>query len=149
MPSKKAKAKAKLKATPGKAAGYSKKSLAEKLGLKTDAQAAVIEAPDYYPDLVGTANFDTELDLDEYDFLHFFATSGLALRHIFPILSKRLRPDGMLWISWPKKAADVATDLTENVVREVGLANGLVDVKVAAINEVWSGLKFVYRLNDR
>jgi len=149
MPSKKAKAKTKRKVTPAKPAGYSKRSLAEKLGLKADDQAAVIEAPEYYPELVGTSNFDTELDLDEYDFVHFFPSSGLALRNIFPILSKRLRPDGMLWISWPKKAANVPTGLTENVIREIGLANGLVDVKVAAIDEVWSGLKFVYRLKDR
>jgi hypothetical protein len=60
-----------------------------------------------------------------------------------------LAKDGLLWISWPKKAAKVATDVNENIVREIGLANGLVDVKVAAVDEVWSGLKFVYRLVDR
>ena len=149
MPSKKAKAKTKRTATPGKAAGYSTKSLADKLGLKNESQAAVIEAPEYYPTLIGTSNFDTELDLDEYDFLHFFTTTDLALRNIFPILSKRIKPNGMLWISWPKKSANVPTDLNENIVRDIGLANGLVDVKVAAIDEVWSGLKFVYRLKDR
>ena len=66
-----------------------------------------------------------------------------------PRLRAILNPDGMLWVSWPKRASRVATDLTENVVRDLGLSNGLVDVKVAAVDATWSGLKLVYRLKDR
>ncbi len=67
----------------------------------------------------------------------------------FAELARALAPAGMLWISWPKKASGVATDLTEDVIRLIGLAHGLVDVKVAAVDEVWSGLKFVRRVKDR
>jgi hypothetical protein len=64
-------------------------------------------------------------------------------------MTKQLAPAGMLWVSWPKKSSGVPTDLDENKVRDIGLAAGLVDVKVCAVTEVWSGLKFVRRLNDR
>ena len=67
----------------------------------------------------------------------------------FPKLAQKLQQDGMLWIAWPKKASGVATDLLENSVRRIGLDAGLVDVKVCAVNDTWSGLKFVYRLTDR
>jgi hypothetical protein len=71
------------------------------------------------------------------------------LNEQFPRLKEALSPSGMLWVSWPKASSGVPTDLSENVVREIGLANGLVDVKVCAVDEVWSGLKFVYRIKDR
>ena len=71
------------------------------------------------------------------------------LGKILPQLKSLLNKNGMLWISWPKKASKVMTDLDENVVRDIGLQNGLVDVKVCAVDEIWSGLKFVYRLKDR
>lgn len=83
------------------------------------------------------------------DFIHFFTRAAAELESRFPQLKAALAFDGMLWVSWPKKASKVNSDLDENVVREVGLRNGLVDVKVAAVDEVWSGLKFVYRLEDR
>jgi hypothetical protein len=72
-----------------------------------------------------------------------------ALAKDFLKMKKALLPDGALWISWPKRASKVLTDLDENIVRDIGLKNGLVDVKVAAVDETWSGLKFVYRLKDR
>jgi hypothetical protein len=72
-----------------------------------------------------------------------------VLNEAFPKLKKSLDLAGTLWISWPKGASKVKTDLNENVVREIGLSNGLVDVKVCAVDEVWSGLKFMYRLKDR
>ena len=137
------------KTTKIKKGGYSQRPLKDKLGIKDSASIAILEAPPYYASLVGIENFDTELDLDSYDFLHFFTSSALGLGHVFPVLAKRLKPAGMLWISWPKQSANVETDVSENVVREIGVANGLVDVKVAAIDETWSGLKFVYRLKDR
>jgi hypothetical protein len=68
---------------------------------------------------------------------------------IFPNLKSRLRPNGALWVSWPKRASGNATDLSESAVMGAGLSNGLVDIKVIAVNEVWSALKFVYRTNDR
>jgi hypothetical protein len=71
------------------------------------------------------------------------------LRKSFPNFARKIAKSGMLWIAWPKKASEVSTDLSENEVREIGLRAGLVDVKVCAVNEVWSGLKFVYRLADR
>ncbi|MCA9998900.1 MAG: hypothetical protein KDE56_24225, partial [Anaerolineales bacterium] len=83
------------------------------------------------------------------DFIHLFTVSMAELETLLPQLKAALTKDGMLWISWPKKAAKIATDLDGNRVRELGLATGLVDVKVAAVDEVWSGLKFVYRREDR
>jgi len=83
------------------------------------------------------------------DFIQFFTTDKSVLDSAFPKLKKNLELAGTLWISWPKGASQVKTDLNENVVREIGLSNGLVDVKVCAVDEIWSGLKFVYRLKDR
>jgi len=78
-----------------------------------------------------------------------FVRAQSELKKEFPKLTRRLAPAGMLWVSWPKKASGVATDLTEDAVRKIGLQNGLVDVKVCAVTEIWSGLKFVRRLKDR
>lgn len=83
------------------------------------------------------------------DFLMVFTKSREHLAGGFEPMSKQLTPAGMLWVCWPKKSSGVATDLNENSVREIGLAAGLVDVKVCAVTEVWSGLKFVRRLKDR
>ena len=85
----------------------------------------------------------------ELDFALLFVTGFSALRRDFATLMKRLAPAGVLWVSWPKKSSGVATGLDENLIRDHGLAEGLVDVKVCAINETWSGLKFVRRLKDR
>jgi hypothetical protein len=149
MPTKKAKAKKTANKPLGKQAGYSQRTLREKLGIKSGTAVAIIDAPENYAQMTQLDAFDTELDLEEYDFLHFFAQSAIGLGHAVAVISKRLKQDGMLWISWPKGSSGVETDLNENVVREIGLANGLVDVKVAAIDDIWSGLKFVYRLKDR
>ena len=81
--------------------------------------------------------------------IHCFATARRTLAARFPLLERALAPAGTLWVSWPKGTSQVATDLTENVVREIGLANGLVDVKVCAVDATWSGLKFVRRVKDR
>jgi hypothetical protein len=137
-----------LKAKPNPA-GYSNRGLADKLGLKPGTAKAILEAPDKFSSLIGTDEFDTSLDQDTYDFIHFFAIADIALRNSFPILAKRLKPNGMLWISWPKKSSGLQTDLDETKVREIGLNAGLVDVKICAIDATWSGLKFVYRLKDR
>jgi len=82
-------------------------------------------------------------------FIHFFATSKSELEADFPRLKGALTKNGLLWISWPKKSSGVETDLSDEVVRKVGLKHGLVDVKVSSIDNIWSGMKFVYRLKDR
>ena len=83
------------------------------------------------------------------DFAMVFTKSEAALTKDFKRFARQLAPAGMLWISWPKKSSGVTTDVDENIVREIGLTVGLVDVKVCAVTEVWSGLKFVRRLKDR
>jgi hypothetical protein len=86
---------------------------------------------------------------DALDFVMMFTKSRVEMTKEFARIGKLLAPAGMLWVSWPKKSSKVATDVDENVVREIGLAAGLVDVKVCAVTEVWSGLKFVRRVKDR
>ena len=131
-------------------AGYSKRTLVEKLGMRPGARAAIAGAPDGYESALGPLPEGVEHSLDPpLDFVHVFAAERAELERAFREMKPKLAPDGMLWASWPKKAAKVPTDLDENVVRHIGLDQGLVDVKVAAVDEVWSGLKFVYRLKDR
>jgi hypothetical protein len=84
-----------------------------------------------------------------FNFMHLFATSEKMYRQQFVRMASYLEKTGMLWVSWPKKASKVATDLDGNIIRNFGLDQGLVDVKVCAVDEVWSGLKFVYRVHDR
>lgn len=88
-------------------------------------------------------------DLDAVEFAMLFTKSRGDLEKEFSPAAKKLTPTGMLWVSWPKKSSGVSSDLDENVVREIGLAAGLVDVKVCAVTEIWSGLKFVRRMKDR
>jgi len=83
------------------------------------------------------------------DVLHLFVVDGGQLTEAFPRAKQRIKPGGMLWVSWPKQTSGLKSDLNENIVREIGLAHGLVDVKVAAIDLDWSALKFVYRTKDR
>ncbi len=127
--------------------GYSKRSLADKLGIKPGMRVAVINAPEGYPLPAGVKRVDPPAK--PLDFIHLFTLNRAELERRLPDLKTMLVPNGMLWISWYKKAAKLPTDLDENLIREIGLANGLVDVKVAAVDEVWSALKFVYRLKDR
>ena len=132
--------------------GYSGTPLPKKLGLKDGFHVRLIEAPsevvaELKPSLEKCAlarNPKTPLD-----FAMLFTKSTATLKKEFPQIGKNLAPAGMLWISWPKKTSGVPTDLNENIVREIGLDAGLVDVKVCAVTDVWSGLKFVRRLKDR
>jgi hypothetical protein len=136
------------KATPG----YSGTPLPKKLGIKAGSRVCMIDAPREVK-----AELKQELSACEIwdegkapiDFAMVFTKSSAALVKEFKRVAGLLAPAGMLWISWPKKSSGVATDLDENVVRDIGLAAGLVDVKVCAVTEVWSGLKFVRRLKDR
>lgn len=133
-------------------AGYSKTPLAQKLGIKAGQKAVILNAPRGYRRTLGAlpegASIVESLS-SESGFIHLFTAERGELERKFAGLKRKLLSHGMLWISWPKGAANVETDLNENIVREIGLKNGLVDVKVCAVDEVWSGLKFVYRLKDR
>jgi len=134
------------------AAGYSKKSLVEKLGIKDGFATAIIGAPKDYSATLGELPSSVKQGTKPgrpLDFIQLFCSERSQLEDDFPALKETLSPSGMLWVSWPKRSSGVATDLTENVVREIGLRYGLVDVKVCAVDDVWSGLKFVYRVKDR
>lgn len=133
-------------------AGYSKRSLAEKLGLKDGMKVAFFHDPRGYRRLLGTRLQSVTIHRrprSEMDFIHFFTSSGRELVEQFEIMKKLLKKDGMFWVSWPKKSSGRKTDMTEDVVRAVALGHGLVDVKVCAVDEIWSGLKLVYRKKDR
>lgn len=86
---------------------------------------------------------------ESLDFAHLFVKERKVFEKDFLKLKDELKKNGMLWISWPKKSSKVATDLDENIIRDFGLSHGLVDVKVCAVDEIWSGLKFMYRVKDR
>lgn len=133
-------------------AGYSGTPLPKKLGIKPQFKVAFFQLP-------GDVKTALKIDLaecklvkeaaDGIDFAMIFVRSQAELTEQFPRFARRLAPAGMLWVSWPKKTSGVATDLNENDVRRIGLVAGLVDVKVCAVSEVWSGLKFVIRVKDR
>jgi hypothetical protein len=133
-------------------AGYSKRTLVEKLGIKPDVKLAILNPPDGYDRILGPLPGGVQRAASvrgPLDFIQFFTVDRKELEKRFPVLARALRDEGALWISWPKGTAGIHTDVNENVVREVGLANGLVDVKVCAVDETWSALKFVRRLKDR
>jgi hypothetical protein len=135
-------------------AGYSGTPLPKKLGFKPGFRAALLGAPDDFGETLGELPEDVTVDSkltgkSPYDLVVFFTKKRSELEKRFGVIAKRLSPAGMLWIGWPKKASGVATDVTEAVVRETGLATGLVDVKICAIDHTWSGLKFVIRVKDR
>jgi hypothetical protein len=133
-------------------AGYSGTPLAAKLGLKAGGRMSLLGAPAGFEELleprpdgaVLLRNARPPLDL-----VVLFESERRPLERRFAALAARLEPAGMLWVAWPKRASGVPTDLSEGVVREVGLAAGLVDTKVCAIDATWSGLRFVHRLSDR
>ena len=129
-------------------AGYSPRTLVAKLGIKPHTRIAVMGAPRGFRTTLGelppgvaiTNTLRGTLPL-----IHFFTKQRAALQSRFPMLKRALATDGALWISWPKKASGVTTDLTEDGVRAVALSNGLVDVKVCAVDADWSGLKLMRR----
>jgi hypothetical protein len=132
--------------------GYSGTPLPKKLGIKPGAQVCMIAAPPDVLDELNAALADCQKSKDgkiPLDFAMLFTKSKAKLAKEFKRVSKQLAPAGMLWVSWPKKSSGVATDLNENIVRDIGLAAGLVDIKVCAVTEIWSGLKFVRRVKDR
>lgn len=134
--------------------GYSKTPLYKKLGYKPSLRICVYNPPENYislfkdsPDGINIQNLHTEDN--EIDIIHFFTKSKTNLISSFSKLASQITKDGVIWISWPKKSSKVPTDLDGNLVRSIGLSLGLVDIKVAAINDIWSGLKFVIRKENR
>ena len=131
-------------------AGYSGTPLVKKLGIKPGFRAALINSPRGFTNELDGLPVDLAKKPGKpMDFLLLFAKSQADLRENFGRCASMLAPAGMLWIAWPKKTSGVRSDLNENIVRDIGLEQGLVDIKVCAINDVWSGLKFVIRLKDR
>ena len=133
-------------------AGYSGTPLVKKLGIKPDYHIAILNAPVDYANTLGELPPVTHGELNTahaLDFIHFFTTSRAELEAEFSALKAALNYSGMLWISWPKRSSKVPTDLNEDIIRQIALDNGLVDVKVAAVDETWSALKLVYRVKDR
>jgi hypothetical protein len=139
-------------ASPG-TAGYSGTPLARKLGIQAGARLVLIGAPDGIDSTLGPlpdgVRVRRRLAGSPPELIVAFFSRRSALERRLPGLSAALDPAGGLWIAWPKRASGVATDVTEDVVRTLGLATGLVDNKVCAIDQVWSGLRLVYRLRDR
>jgi hypothetical protein len=133
-------------------AGYSGTPLPQKLGIKAQSNVAFLALP---------SDIETALKEDlsacrfvknrkqQIDFAMIFIKSQADMKRQFPRFARRLASAGMLWVSWPKQTSGMPTDLNENHVRRIGLLAGLVDVKVCAVSEVWSGLKFVIRVKDR
>jgi hypothetical protein len=133
-------------------AGYSGTPLAKKLGIKSGFNLRLVHQPGHYfelftdlpPDIILVDDHSTAVNL-----VHFFTKEYLELVDILPVLRQQITQDGIIWVSWPKKASKVATDVTEDKIRDYALQSGLVDVKVCAVDEVWSGLKLVIRVKDR
>jgi hypothetical protein len=134
------------------AAGYSGTPLAEKLGIKDGHVVATIDEPDDFRELVdglpaGVA-FRTGLE-GSADIVMLFATERASIEHQLPDAAQAIFPNGAIWVAWPKKAAKIPTDITEDVVRDVALPMRLVDNKVCAISDIWSGLRLVWRKGHR
>ena len=137
-----------MNAPSASAAGYSGIPLVKKLGIKANSGLCVLNAPDHYATLVAplpdavriTNEFSSGADL-----VHLFVTLRVELESHLTQMRPKLKPDGVIWVSWPKKASKAPTDITEDTIRAVALPMGLVDIKVCAVDEKWSGLKLVIR----
>jgi hypothetical protein len=133
-------------------AGYSGTPLVRKLGIRSNEKIAALNAPDHYEELlVGLPDGAVIVDCVPADaaFVHLFVTERAELAKTLSRLRTKLDDAGMVWVSWPKKASKVRSDVTEDVIREVALPLGFVDVKVCAVDEKWSGLKLVIRRENR
>ena len=132
--------------------GYSGTPLAKKLGLRAGARLFLHQAPANYAQLLAPMPAEvlrvTRIDRDT-DLVHVFARRRAELQKLLRRALRAVRPEAMIWVSWPKKASGVPSDITENVVRELALPMGLVDIKVCAVDETWSGLKLVVRRSAR
>jgi hypothetical protein len=127
-------------------AGYSGTPLAKKLGIKEGFTIDLINAPEYYWNLFTDLPIDVRLVKDmnvKKDLVHLFTLQKEEYLTILPLLKNQIKPNGFIWVSWPKRASKVVTDITEDVIRNYAIQTGLVDIKVCAIDEIWSGLKLV------
>jgi hypothetical protein len=135
-----------------KMAGYSGIPLAQKLGIKAEQKAATINAPANYAKLLSPlperVSFTKKIEQNA-TFIHLFVLERKTLVKELKRLRKLIADTGILWVSWPKKSSGVATDVTEDVIREVCLPLGFVDVKVCAVDDTWSGLKLMIRRENR
>jgi len=134
-------------------AGYSETPLAKKLGIKEGSRLGFVNAPQGFKKELGSLPPGAKIFVGHLpkplDLIILFTDSQRTLKIKFPVLAEKLSANGMLWIAWPKKSSGVSTDLSFDIVQHTGLEAGLVDVKICAVNEIWSALKFVYRLKDR
>jgi hypothetical protein len=133
-------------------AGYSGTPLSKKLGIKEDFTVGVVSAPKSFVKDLGKLPAGSKIVrnlTDSLDVIILFAQAASGLEDRFAVTAEKLTVNGSLWIAWPKKSSGVKTDLSFDVVQRIGLRCGLVDVKICAIDETWSGLKFVYRVKDR
>ena len=133
-------------------AGYSQTPLAKKLGIKQGFKIRCVNAPGYYFKLFSDLPQEITVSDDKNikkNFIHVFVQNVKQLESTLPKVKKEIEENGMIWISWYKKASKIPTDVTEDVVRKIALENGLVDVKVCAVDDVWSGLKLVIPVKNR
>ena len=133
-------------------AGYSGTPLAKKLGIKSGFNLLLINAPAYYFELF--IDFPDDVNVEpnvaiKKDLIHFFTKHADEFIKTLPSLKDQIKPNGIIWVSWPKKASRVVTDITEDTIRNYALKIGLVDIKVCAVDEIWSGLKLVIPVKDR
>ena len=138
--------------SPLKHSGYSGTPLERKLGYKEGITARLINQPEDYFKLFQRPLENIKFTGDVHpakDLIHCFTKSAAALERLLPKLKNEISPDGCIWISWPKKASKVATDVTEDIIRHMALRNGLVDIKVCSVDSTWSGLKLVIPVRDR
>ena len=134
-------------------AGYSGTPLAKKLGLKDGQAAAFVNLPESLDWLANEREFESvqkardwsDVSGDGLDYIQLFTDSAATIDASTPVLRQKIKSNGMIWMSWPKKASKVPTDVTEDVIRDRALSDILVDVKVCAVDEIWSGLKLVIR----
>ena len=132
--------------------GYSKTPLAKKLGIKDGFRLKLVNAPAYYFDLFTDMPANVDIDTGgkhKKDLVHFFTNDEKELNNVLPKLKQEIVQNGTIWVSWPKKSAKVVSTVSENMIRDVALKNGLVDIKVCAVDETWSGLKLVIPVKDR
>ena len=132
--------------------GYSGTPLAKKLGIKGGFKIRLVNQPDYYFTLFTDMPENVIVLTDKKsnkNLIHYFTKEASALYKDIVSLRNEIYPNGMIWISWPKKASKIKTGITEDLIRSIALANGLVDIKVCAIDEIWSALKLVIPLKDR
>ena len=133
-------------------AGYSGTPLYKKLGIKEGQKVFIKNMPESYFDLLYPIPYDVTFVLrlsSELDIIHFFTKSRLELEKHLKKYKTRIKQNGVIWVSWPKKSSKILTDITEDTIREIALPLDLVDVKVCAVNDVWSGLKLVIRKEKR